>query len=120
MMNEFERAELAAENDGFSNDSQRAFAVSCARRDHAPNDAPALVALGFFVAVEHAPEYCRITDACMGTRTVVLGAYATREAAAAHCAASYDELGDSTFEVLPRVPAPRPLPPVASSDECPF
>jgi hypothetical protein len=120
MMNEQERFELDAENDGFTNDFQRALAVSHSRR--APSQrgqAEALVAAGFAVVVERRPEYCGITDAILGESLTIAGHFKTRAEASAHAEASHCDFGDSTFEVWPReVPfLPRE---VVTSDDLPF
>lgn len=79
-MNEIERAELEAENDGYRNEFQRAAAWSAMQP---VNDdrayAQALVRGGFFVAVEFSPRYCRITDTIIGEYAHVVRTGQTRK-----------------------------------------
>ena len=107
MMNEFERAELDAENDGYTNDFQRAFAASHMRRKPTVNGraaAEAMVAQGLFVGVEFSPEYGSITDAILGTRFTLVAHGLTREEVAAKLEPLQDELSDSRFEIWPHAP----------------
>jgi hypothetical protein len=67
MMNEQEQVELAAENDGYTNEWQRAAAVSHIRGcDDDRSLAVKLVAEGYHVVVELTPWHCSITDAVIG------------------------------------------------------
>ena len=124
MMNEFERAELEAENDGFSNDYQRAFAVSHMRRKPRTNGraaAETLVAQGLFVAVEFSPEYCSITDGLLGEVCTLVAHGLTREEVVARLSdlRPLEELGDSRFEIWPQVKAPA-LPVAPETNDIPF
>lgn len=82
-MTEYEYNELAAENDGYTNDYQRAFAYSCMTRkaQEARTKAAELVAAGRFVVVGFCPEHCPITDAVMGEHAFIVGDADTREGA---------------------------------------
>lgn len=80
MMNEIERQEIEAENDGYQNEFQRAAAFS--RMQPANDDrayAQQLVAEGRFVLVELAPRHCKITDAVIGEYVSVLRTGASRK-----------------------------------------
>lgn len=84
MMNENERAELEAENDGYRNEWQRAMAWS-KMQPHADDRCRALelVRQGKFVAVEISPRYCQVTDAILGDHCHLLAAAASRAEVAA-------------------------------------
>ena len=74
-MNENERAELEAENDGYSNDLQRALAVSRlnANLRNDRRKLPELLANGLTVYMLCETVYCRSTDAVLGETCKIVG-----------------------------------------------
>lgn len=119
-MNEFERAELEAENDGFTNDYQRAAFVSSLRR--APScrvKALSLVQDGLHVAVEFSPEYCPITDALLGEQCVILASGPDRDAVRAEAEKHYCPMSDARVEIWPLHREPKILV-EPDNDDIPF
>lgn len=117
-MNELERAELEAENDGFTNECQRALAysrLSTPRRDASAETAK-LVAAGNFVVVESWPVFCRSTDAFLFEESRVAAIFQTYARALEW--ASQQETDENNFLVYPLVPPPAPQP--VLSDYVPF
>ena len=104
MMLEQERIELEAENDGYSNESQRALANSRLNRRHhnAMPEALRMAADGLFVVVEEVNVYCPATDALMWVDFYIRGAYGERKAAVLVASGLYEhadgvQLIDSAF-----------------------
>jgi len=121
-MNELEREELEAENDGYRNDYQRALAASRAERK--PDDrgkASRLVAQGFSVLLARDPVYCRTTDAYSHEHVTVLCHHKDRrgcyEALKNLTMENRDE--DTRYEILPLLPEARVAVP-STPDDCPF
>jgi hypothetical protein len=120
MMNEQERNELEAENDGFTNDYQRAAAASSMRRNGGDRvRALSLVQDGLHVAVEWSPEYCPITDAVLGDRCTILAFGPDRLVVAEQAAKHHHPLGDERIEIWPFARAPREAV-LVETDEIPF
>lgn len=71
-MNEFERAEREAENDGCRNEYQRALAVSQMRHNSGRAYAESLVQQGRTVLVQVTTAYCPMTDGILGEHVSVL------------------------------------------------
>ena len=113
--------------DGYSNESQRAFAHSRntieIRNDR--NKINALVAAGRFVVANHYPAFCPHTDAILGEATVIVSDHATREEAnAAFDLLAADADSDFYYSVepfeRPAAPAVHYTSAVDLTDECPF
>jgi len=123
-MNLNERAELEAENDGYRNELQRAFAHSSATtpRRSERKKAAELVAAGKFVVLHCWAVYCRSTDAILGEESKIVSVGDTYEDAAGPVLneLARDNNDDSFYTVLSPVPATVAAPAPATTDECPF
>lgn len=82
MMNEQEQVELAAENDGYTNEWQRAAAWSAMQPKPADDRVKALglVQDGLHVAVSLYPRHCGITDAVIGESVHIIAFGDSRDA----------------------------------------
>jgi len=104
--------------DGYSNEYQRAMAVSQMTRtkvDETPK-AKELVLQGKVVVLEHSPAYCRITDAVIGENTRIVVIADDRETAVGLTMNQFDP--DCRYTVLPEeTPAPAPVLVVADDDD---
>jgi len=124
-MNENERAELEAENDGYSNELQRAHAWS---RMTTPiknerTKAMELVAKGKVVVLFCNPVYCRTTDGLLGQDVSIQSIGDDYESAVGpllNAMASEAEFGDGHYEVLPHTPPVVQEVVVAEDDGIPF
>ncbi len=122
MLNHLERAELDAENDGYRNEFQRAFAHASATtpRPTERRKAAELVASGKFVVLHCWAVYCRATDAILGESSKIVSVGDTYEDAAGPVLneLARENNDDSYYTVLSPVPAKVAAP--VESDECPF
>ena len=80
-LNEWDEPGIDFGGDGYSNDSQRAFAHSQATtpRGNATKKAIELAKKGKFVLVVENPVYCKSTDACLGNDISIHGVFNNRE-----------------------------------------
>jgi hypothetical protein len=103
-MNENERIELEAENDGYRNEFQRAHAWSRMTTEipNERNKANELVAKGKTVVLRCSPVYCRITDGILGESVKIVSIGDDYESAVGPVMNSLSEdPGDDHYEVLP-------------------
>jgi hypothetical protein len=120
-MTENERIELEAENDGYRNEFQRAYAHA-RMTTSIPNHrgrAAEFVKAGKVVVLACAPVYCRATDAILGESAKIILVVEDRAVAKKFVTALYNtdngEMGDEHYEILPHEPT-KP----ADNDETPF
>jgi hypothetical protein len=121
-MNENERIELEAENDGYRNEFQRAHAWS---RMTTPiknerNKANELVAQGKTVVLQCSPVYCRITDGILGESVTIVSVGDDYESAVGPVMnALCGESDEERYEVLPHTTTQNSVVTV-TEDEIPF
>lgn len=126
-MNAFMNAQDRDEEfgDGYSNEFQRAHAVSSMNRP--PSEigrAKELAAKGLFVVCYEYTQYCKLTDGILGSSVALSAAFKHLDAAQAHANKLAEESHgeDSPFIVYPpgqepQAPAPAPATP---EDDVPF
>jgi hypothetical protein len=124
-MNENERAELEAENDGYTNDFQRAAAWSSITtpRKNERTKANELAAQGKTVVLFCHPVYCRITDGLIGEDVSIVSVGNDYESAVGpvlNAMATEAEFGDGHYEVLPHPPTEHSVATVSEDDGVPF
>jgi hypothetical protein len=106
--------------DGYRNEWQRAAAASAMEPvDDDRVRILALLAQGYFVAVEYRARYCRTTDAIIGETQHVLAFDMNRVTVSLAADNCIIDDGDYRVCILPREAAPAPAP-VDDSNECPF
>lgn len=121
MMNEIERQELEAENDGYRNDYQRAMAVSQMRQEPSNGQAVAerFANEGLYAVVVEVPVYCKITDALLRNDIRCLGAFESLRAAEIRCNACDPEERPRIVSP-PSDPDPRDVNAAADDEDVPF
>ena len=125
-MNENERAELEAENDGYRNELQRAHAWSHTTTEikNERNKANQLVAQGKTVVLLCSPVYCRITDGILGESVTIVSVGNDYESAVGpvlNAMSSEEQFGDGHYEVLPlHHPIQSEIGNSSTDDEIPF
>lgn len=113
-MNIQEREEMDYQA-GAASDMQNAMAWSMMNRTGDDPKIGEALAAGRFVVVCRSTEYCRATDAIMGSRQDMESAHATRAEAEAALAAYWERWGhgadmdDHDMYILPAKPAPAPV-----------
>jgi len=121
-MNENERIELEAENDGYRNEFQRAHAWSRMTTEipNERNKANELVAKGKTVVLRCSPVYCRVTDGILGESVKIVSIGDDYESAVGPVMNSLTEdPGDDRYEVLPHTPV-QSVAATAEDDGVPF
>jgi hypothetical protein len=119
-MNELERAELEAENDGYRNEYQRAAAWSAMQpKNDDLGHAKRLSADGYCVAVAFTPRYCPVTDAVIGEYCTLIS-HASSPKLVHSALASLDLDPETRIEIWNDEPVAPPAPAPVADDDVPF
>jgi len=112
------------DSDGYSNDSQRAFAHSQATtpRRNATEKAKRLAKSGKYVVLVEVPTFCKSTDACLGNDISIHHVANTRDEAAEEAQKAYKAgHGDYNVSVMgPEDLEPKKSNPTTPEDDVPF